>query len=98
MTDHNYLPGCYIDGHHGHFGTPAMLRLAIGAGFKPTDDDTSAILARYGTDQETDDDTEALVWVADRAEQWLNDTYPLAGHSWRWDDGEFGLYPDDDDA
>lgn len=90
-------PGCYIAGHEGHYGTPSLVRFAIGLGMLVTGEDAT-LLDRYHEDNHLPDfPHEHLVDLADRAEAWLNEHHPREGHSWRWDDGEFGLYPDEDE-
>lgn len=94
-----FKPGCYIDGHHGHYAIPALVRFAACYGFTLGTTD-AYILANYERDNHEENyPHEWLVEMADEAETWLNEHHALAGHYWYWDDGEFGLYPlPEDDA
>lgn len=100
-------PGCYIDSHHGHYSIPASVALAQSAGFS-VDADDQAILDRYEADCFDENyPIDVVIELSDCAVDWLNGLYtgPFQpeppkvphGHAWMWNDGDFGLYPVDDD-
>lgn len=93
----NIQPGCYVDGHHGHYGIARMIEVAVDIGY-PIAEDDAQLVADYDAHNADDGyDFDGLVWIADRATDWLNDNARLDGHYWEWNDGEFGLYEFDGD-
>lgn len=90
-------PGCYIDSHHGHYATPMVIQLANGFGFH-FDDLVGYALANYDEhSHEEDFPNEALMEVSEEATDWLNANRPVDGHWWGWNEGDFGLYPIEED-
>lgn len=91
------LPGCYIDSHNGHYAIPMVVQLAEGLGF-PVDPLVSWTVGSYDRDNHMDGyPHEALIELSDEAIEWLNQNEGLSGHWWEWNDGDFGLYPVEDD-
>lgn len=66
--------GCYIDcsAQSADELNSEVVAFAAGYGFA-LDDELNAILERIGTDDEQEDDSQALSDAADEAEEWLND-------------------------
>jgi hypothetical protein len=98
MTDGTaFEPGCYIDSHHGHYAIPGVITLARKLGYEVSPE-TDAILARYDTDShEPDYPGERVIEESDAAIEWLNDNQAREGFAWAWNDGDFGLYPTEED-
>ena len=93
----DYEPGCYIDSHQGHYAIPGVVRFAERAG-RPVDSEMASLLARYDEhSHEAEFDMEAIIEESDRAIEWLNDNHAVDGHGWGWNDGDFGLYPDEEE-
>ncbi len=100
-------PGCYIDSHWGQYGSARLITIAVDMGWSPRNDCLQgANLATKKLDEcshpgvdhgLTPEDEELIDWVSEVAEEWLNAKYPLSGHYWFWDDGDFGLWPDSRD-
>jgi len=89
-------PGCYIDSHHGHYCVPMVIELAAEHGFI-VDPFVRFALDHYNDCyHETDYPGEALIEVSDEAIDWLNQHEGLPGHWWMWNDGDFGLYAEED--
>jgi len=96
-------PGCYVDGHWGHYATARMIDVAyeLGARWDTFHDDRHAA-ERYlstmmpnGVDIDDDDMmilSEIIVDAADAAEEALNNYLPddMTAH---WHDGEFFVSP-----
>jgi hypothetical protein len=90
-------PGCYIDSHHGHYAIPAVIQLAQEYG-RPLDAKMVDLLARYDADSHLPDyPGDAVIEESDAATEWLNDNVSVDGHMWDWNDGDFGLYPIEED-
>ncbi len=94
-------PGCYIDSRHGHYTIPAMIQFAHGYGF-PLDPFAKFTLIAYDNHYHMDEyPTGAMDELAIEAEDWLNNALnpdlKCEGHAWGWNDGDFGLYPIEDD-
>lgn len=86
-------PGCLIDGHHGHYAIPAVIRLAVAHGYI-IDPFVQYALDRYDEDSHMESyPGEALIEVSDAAINWLNATRAPDGYVFMWDEGDFGLYP-----
>lgn len=79
--------GCYIDGHWGWRGTARTLEIAEDLGY-PRSEGDRAMLADEDSESYMDD----AVFLADKAEAWLND-HTAEGFVWYWHDGEFFLAP-----
>ena len=93
----NYSPGCYIDSHHGHYAIPEVVRIAEREG-RPMDAEMTDLLARYEEhSHEAAFNMEAVIEESDKAIDWLNEHCPLDGHTWGWNDGDFGLYNDEEE-
>jgi aminoglycoside phosphotransferase (APT) family kinase protein len=99
MPDIELAPGCYFDSHRGHYIVPDIIAFARNAG-RPTDPFVGYALDQYEHVYYTEGyPSEALIEESDRAIEWLNEHHPWDAHTWMWNDGDFGLYPlDDDDA
>jgi hypothetical protein len=86
-------PGCYIDSHHGHYAIPRVIQLAESLG-RQLDEHIASLLKRYDAhSHEPEYPMEVLIDESDAAIDWLNEHRALDGHSWGWNDGDFGLYP-----
>lgn len=95
MTD--LQPGCYIDGHHGHYVQPQAIRFAASQGF-PLDDGDKFIVSMY--DKHCHEEIyphEIVTEIADKAIEYLNDKHEIPGHCWGWNEGDFGCYPIEDE-
>lgn len=93
--------GCFFDSHRGHYIIPAIIEFAREQG-RDLDDRTTDLVAQY--DRDWSDDTypyDHVIEESDAAIGWLNDNRRPDGFWWGWNDGDFGLYPlenDDDDV
>jgi len=89
------IAGCLIDGHHGHYGTVALLELALAHGMPNSPDKDGIGYAEVAADyRETGglgDHCEFIAECSDDAEDWLNDNIAPEGHQFGWSDGEFFL-------
>jgi hypothetical protein len=106
--------GCYLDNARGHYITRDMILLACDYGFIVDPFAAFVLARYDELGHEEDYPHESLAWIADEALEWLNvgentgldrpirgqNNPPIipAGHSWGWNDGDFGLYADEDDA
>jgi hypothetical protein len=99
--------GCYIDSHAGHYGTRDVLYLARDFGFILSAFETF-VLEMYDSHYCVDIfPNEELFDLCDEAISWLNcDEAPKGqnlppikpvDYSWSWNDGDFGLYPNEED-
>lgn len=92
-----FAPGCYFDSHHGHYIVPMIVRFAGDYGFG-IDAEVQDALDRYdGHSHEEDFPAEMLIEVSEEAINFLNEKCVLHAHTWQWNDGDFGLYADEDD-
>lgn len=90
-------PGCYVDSHHGHYAVPMLIEWAAATGF-PVDPFVRYALDNYDHDYHNESyPNEALIEVSDEAINWLNENRSIEGHSWGWQEGDFGLWPDETD-
>lgn len=96
--------GCYVGGQHGIYGMLRVVELAQSAGFNITELD-EAVIAAYKVGEETlqvrswdGTNTEplwvfdALEWLSEGAEDWLNDNVAYGDEMFGWYDGEFYLW------
>jgi hypothetical protein len=84
--------GCWIDGHHGQYTTPMMLRIAVEYGWDGLDDAEKDAMMRWLNGLDFDgDEVENLMDAVDEAEAWLNENVAPDGYSFGWHDGEFFL-------
>jgi hypothetical protein len=87
-------PGCYVEGSWGQYGTGRMIQIAVDLGYEVPPDDKPYFEAelkatQYGREaNESADQQEIILSLADLAEKWLNDNAP-EGFAWGWEDGEF---------
>jgi hypothetical protein len=95
-----FEPGCYFDSHQGHYVVPAIIKLAYANG-SMRDPFVEYALSRYDEDHDIEGyPSEALIDESDKAIEYLNTALQaqgVKGFTWRWDEGDFGLYPDEDD-
>jgi hypothetical protein len=99
--------GCYLDSHRGHYAIRDLVWLAETAFGYRVDADDSAMLAAYEEhSHEEEFPIESLHDLADCVENWLNGQHydfqpepPIIpdGYAWGWYEGDFGLYPIEDD-
>jgi hypothetical protein len=105
--------GCYLDNHRGHYITRDMIWLAEGFGFILGPLESFALAQYEAHGHEEDYPHESITDLADEALAWLNvgentgigrpirgQNDPPAipeGTSWGWNDGDFGLYADEED-
>ena len=103
--------GCYLDSHRGHYAVRDCILLAEEYGYI-LDGFKRFVLAQYD-DHYHEEDYPDLIELCDDAVAWLNcgentgvdrpirgqNSPPVipAGYSWGWNDGDFGLYADDED-
>ena len=80
--------GCYFDGAFGRYNIPRVIDLAEQLGYvPPTDLD------------ESEPDTEDMVWACEEAEAWLNEHTSLPENCyWSFENGDFGLWMYDEDG
>ena len=90
--------GLVLDGHYGWHNHARMIAEAVGLGYEVSDAD-QAIIDRYDSGDQQDDDFEIVHDLMDDAERWLNE-HTDDGYLWHWSDGEFFLSPmcDNDDC
>ncbi len=95
-------PGCYVDSHWGQYAVARMVQVAAELGWE--DEQASDLarrhLAAMGPSSEpglVGDEFEELMGACDDAEDWLNHHATVAGHSWGWYEGDFGLYPNEEE-
>ena len=86
------MSGCLIAGHRGIYGVSDLITIARGLGFTVSDEDT-IVIERYTSDTEVahESDSETVAWLADKAEEFLNEETAPEGWHFGWDDGEFFL-------
>jgi hypothetical protein len=105
--------GCYLDNHRGHYITRDMIWLAEGYGFILGEMESFVLDQYDELNANENYPTESLYALADEALEWLNvgentgvdrpirgQNSPPAipeGTSWGWNDGDFGLYEDEDE-
>jgi hypothetical protein len=90
--------GCYVDSHHGAYAGPMVVRLAECYGMIIDDDDEKILAAAEDGDPEPDGtDPDAINWIIEETEDWLNDKLADDDHYWSWNDGDFGYYTTEDD-
>jgi hypothetical protein len=89
--------GCYIDNHHGIYAGPMSIRLAQAYGMTVNDDDENVLAAAENGDVAEGTDPEAIQWIIEETEDWLNANLADADHYWSWNDGDFGYYTTEDD-
>lgn len=95
-------PGCYIDGHWGQYGPSRVLSVAddiLGTHYfdeciAALDDEIRAEMAESRSMSDEIPGCETVIWVAEEAEQALNDATPDSW-AWGWHDGEFFLWSDE---
>lgn len=90
-------PGCYIDSHHGHYAIPAVVEMAKSAGFLLDPFAEYAVFNYEARNSDEDYPHEALIELSEEAIEWLNHNEGLTGHWWGWNEGDFGLYPIEDE-
>lgn len=102
--------GCYIDCHNGHYAIPSVIELAQNYGYilGPF---AEYVLDNYNDHYHEDEyPTSALDELATSAIEWLNSSYSTReiqgqncppfrpdGYYWDWNDGDFGLYKEEDE-
>ena len=104
-------PGCYIDSNQGHYAMARLINLARRWGYR-LDPFEEFALANYDLHYQEDlYPTSAMDDLADSVIDWLNqdeDQMPIIGiqpvppkraegHYWDWKDGDFGLWPIEED-
>jgi hypothetical protein len=105
--------GCYLDNHRGHYITRDMILLAEEFGFILGEMESFVLDQYDEFNANENYPTESLYALADEALEWLNvgentgvdrpirgQNSPPAipeGTSWGWNDGDFGLYEDEDE-
>jgi len=96
-----FEPGCIFDSHRGHYIYPEIIKLAESEG-RALDDRMIGLVESYDKDyHEESYDYEAIIEESEAAIGWLNDNRRPEGFWFGWWEGDFGLYPienDDDDV
>lgn len=89
-------PGCFIDGHHGHYVLPMSIRLAMRHGYRPAFPGVESLVERYDMDwhEFSPQDFVDLTEASDDALEYL--TGITEGGYWEWVDGELFLTADDE--
>lgn len=99
-------PGIYIDGHWGQYGPARLILITVDLGWAPRHDAKDGLEKAKlklkemgpGVDQGlTADDEELILWTAELAEEWLNENRRPDHLLWQWYEGEFGLWPEEED-
>lgn len=106
-------PGCYLDNHRGHYITRDMIDFATEHGYIVGEMDAYVLSLYEDHYTDENYPHEILDEIARDAEDWLNVgensgvDRPIRGqnnppaipenHAWAWQDGDFGLYPLEDD-
>lgn len=109
---HTPQPGCHIDSHHGHYAIPEVIRLAERLGYIVDPFLAYALDKYGADNAQENYPHEALISACDDAIDWLNEGRESErteripgqnwspeipeGHWWGWNDGDFGLYPEED--
>lgn len=87
--------GCIYDSHHGHYIVPFVIGYADDAG-RPTDPFVRWAVATYREHNwETNYPHDALIEECEAAIVWLNEHVRPDGFSFDWNDGDFGMWPDE---
>jgi hypothetical protein len=90
--------GCYVDNARGIYATDAIIAFANDHGANITHDPGCHSIDCAAT---TIDATFATCeWVGeyeDRADDWMNDHFPVDGCSWGRQDGDWGLWSFEDE-
>ena len=90
--------GCYVDNARGIYATDAIIEFANDHGADITHDPGCPSIDCAAT---TIDATFATCeWVGeyeDRADDWMNDHFPVDGCSWGRQDGDWGLWSLEDE-
>ncbi len=80
--------GCYVDGARGVYAVDAIIEFCESHGFDVQDDDPQNPLPESLAGYEFANEME------DEADDFMNETYPVAEHSWgRSEQGDWGLWP-----
>jgi len=88
--------GCIYDSHHGHYIVPFVIGYAERSG-RPTDPFVGWALATYQRcSHEPDYPHDALIEESEAAIVWLNEHVRPEGYFFDWNDGDFGLWEDED--
>lgn len=85
--------GCYVSDYEGWRGIATMCLIAHQMGFPLTAEDNADLDAFIAGEAVGD----GVFWIADDAEAWLNTNMRPEGATWYWEDGNFGLWEDDDE-
>lgn len=100
--------GCYIDSHMGHYAIPESIKIAVSFGFHIDPFAQFALDAYDSFYFEDNYPSESLIELSDEAIDWLNSTPTMhwSGDArppvrpentyWGWNDGDFGLWPEED--
>lgn len=102
--------GVYIDGHWGQYGSARLVQMAHEMGWvdsvpirlndlseeRSSLEVAQSMLTFTGLDDPTGQIFEQILWAADDAEAWLNEHRRPEGSYWSWEDGEFGLWAEED--
>ncbi|MFI0433749.1 MAG: hypothetical protein ACH36H_11490 [Candidatus Nanopelagicales bacterium] len=88
-------PGCYVDGHWGWRGIIHQVQQFEGVVYELDDDDVN-VIDRFVA-YELDDDGEAMISLADKAEEMLRNAL-RPGLTTEWHDGEFYVCSPADDS
>lgn len=87
--------GCIYDSHHGHYIVPFVIGYAERSG-RPTDPFVGWALATYQRcSHEPDYPNDALIEESEMATVWLNDNIAPNEYAFGWNDGDFGMWPDE---
>lgn len=88
--------GCIFDGHRGQYIYGDIISLAVSHGMQLSalDAQEMSIAARDSVLGAGVTATEAVIDIANEAEEWLNEHVAEDGHSFGWFDGEYFYQPD----
>lgn len=91
-----FEPGVYVDGARGHKASVMVIEMAAANGMTIDPFESWAIDTWDEHGHLPTFPNDAMDSLLDNCVDHLNTVLKIPFHTWRWDDGDFGLYPDED--